>query len=165
LKELMVDDTARANLVSPQGSILWAEDDALARAMGTAEYSGRVRGMGVGPLPVRPTSRLYASRLTQEAAFNTQMNEMMKKWEEDKRISDERWEKERRRAKEERKRADEERRIADEDRRRADEERKQTNERIAKHDQMMEKMQKMIDDLARVNASLLGNFSYASRSS
>jgi hypothetical protein len=85
----MTDDTARANLVSPRGSILWAEDDALARAMGRVEYSGRVRGMGVGPLPVRPTSRLSASWLTQEVAFNTQMNEMMKKWEEEKRISDE----------------------------------------------------------------------------
>jgi membrane-bound lytic murein transglycosylase B len=149
----MTDDTTRANPVSPQGSILWAEDDALARAIKRAEYSSRVRGVGVGPLPVRPTSRLSASRLTQEAAFKSQMNEMMKKWEEKKRISDERWEEERRRAEEERRRADderrkadEERRIADEDRRRADEERKQTNERIAKQDQMLEKMQKMIDD-------------------
>jgi ABC-type multidrug transport system fused ATPase/permease subunit len=86
----MTDDTVRANPVSTQGSILWAEDDALARALGRAEYSGRVRGIGVGPLPVRPTSRLSASQLTQEAAFNAQMNEMMKKWEEEKRISDER---------------------------------------------------------------------------
>jgi hypothetical protein len=80
VEELMTDDTARVNLVSPQGSILWAEDDALVKAMGRAEYSGRVRGMGVGPLPIRPTSRSSAPRLTQEAAFNTQMNEMMKKW-------------------------------------------------------------------------------------
>jgi len=161
----MTDDTARANPVSPQGSILWAEDDALARAMGRVEYSGRVRGMGVGPLPVRPTSRFSASRLAQEDAFNTQMNEMMKKWEEDKRISDERWEEEKRRTEEERRRADEERRRGDEERRIAEEERKQTNERIVRQDHMMEKMQKMIDDLARVNASLLGNSSSASRSS
>jgi hypothetical protein len=67
----MTDDTARANPVSPQGSILWAEDDALARAMGRVEYSGHVRGMGVGPLPVRPTSRFSASPLAQEDAFNT----------------------------------------------------------------------------------------------
>jgi membrane-bound lytic murein transglycosylase B len=116
------------------------------------------RGRGVGPLLVRLTTRSSTSRLTQEATFNTQMNEMMKKWEEKKRISDERWE-------EERRRANEDRRIVDEDRRRADEERKQTNERIAKQDQMMEKMQKMIDDLARANASLLANSSSASRSS
>lgn len=154
----MTDDTARVNPVSPQGSILWTEDDALVRAMGRTEYSGHVRGMGIGPLPVRPTSRLSASRLTQEAAFKSQMDEMMKKWEEEKRISDERWEEERRRIEEERRRADEERR-------RADEERKQTNDRIAKQDQMMEKMQKMIDDLARTNALLLGNSSSASRSS
>ncbi|XP_062162116.1 eukaryotic translation initiation factor 5B-like [Alnus glutinosa] len=121
-----------ARVAKELGSILRAEDDALARAMGRTEYSGRVRGMGIGPLPVRPTSRLSASRLTQEAAFKSQMDEMMKKWEEEKRISDERWEEERRRTEEERRRADEERR-------RADEERKQTNERIAKQDQMMEK--------------------------
>jgi hypothetical protein len=142
MKELMADDTARANLVSPQGSILWAEDDALARKMGRVEYSGRVRGMGVGPLPIKPTSRSSASRLTQKAAFHTQMNKMMKKWEEEKRKSDKRWE-------EERRTAEEERRRADEDRRRADEERKRTN-RIAKQDQMMEKMQKMIDDQVKV---------------
>jgi hypothetical protein len=57
LKELMVEDTARRNPVSPQGSILWAEDDALARAIGRPEYSGRVRGMGLEPLPIRTTSR------------------------------------------------------------------------------------------------------------
>jgi hypothetical protein len=34
----------RTNHVSPQCSILWAKDDALARAMGKAEYSGHVRG-------------------------------------------------------------------------------------------------------------------------
>jgi chromosome segregation ATPase len=158
----MTDDTASTNPVSPQGSILWAEDDALVRAMGRVEHSGHVRGMGVGPLPVRPISRSSASRLTQEAAFNTQMNEMMKKWEEEKRISDEQREEERRRADEERKRPEKERRTADEDRRRADEERKQTNERIAKQDQMMEKMQKMFDNLARANASLLANASSAS---
>jgi hypothetical protein len=135
MKELMADDTARANLVSPQDSILWAEDDALARKMGRVEYSGRVRGMGVGPLPIKPTSRSSASRLTQKAAFHTQMNKMMKKWEEEKRKSDKRWE--------------EERRTAEEERRRADEERKRTN-RIAKQDQMMEKMQKMIDDQVKV---------------
>jgi membrane-bound lytic murein transglycosylase B len=130
----MTDDTARANLVSPQGLILWTEDDTLARAMGRAEYLGCVRGVGIGPLSVRPTSRSSASHLTQKAAFNTQMNEMMKKWEEEKRISGEWWEEERRgadeerrRADKERRRADEERRIADEDRRRVDEERKQTN--------------------------------------
>jgi hypothetical protein len=88
---------------------------------------------GVGPLPVRPTSRSSMSRLTQKAAFNTQMNEMMKKWEEEKRKLDERWEEERRIAEEERRRADEERK-------RVDEERKRTNERIAKQDQTMEKM-------------------------
>jgi hypothetical protein len=128
----MTDDTARANPVSPQGSILWAEDNALASAMGRAEYSGRVCGMGVGLLPGRPTSRSSASCLTQKAAFNTQMNEMMKKWEE-------------------------ERRTAEQKRIRADKERRRTNERIETRDQMMEKMQKMIEDLARANASLVAN--------
>jgi hypothetical protein len=88
----MADDIARTNLVFPQGSILWAEDDALAMAMGTAEYSGRVRGTGLGPLPVRPTFRSpasLASRLSQEAAFNNRMNEMTEKWEEERRKMDE----------------------------------------------------------------------------
>jgi len=138
----MADDTARANPVSLQGLILRAEDDALARPMGRAEYSGRILGMGVGPLPVRPTSRSSASRLT------TQMNEMMKKWEE-----------ERRKAEEEKRTTDEERRTTEEERRRADEKRRRTNERIAKQDQMMEKMQKMIDNLASANASLVANAS------
>jgi hypothetical protein len=44
----MTDDTARANLVSPQGLILWAKNNALARAMGRAEYSGCVHRIGVG---------------------------------------------------------------------------------------------------------------------
>jgi len=61
LKELMVEDTVRMNPVSLQGSILWAEDDALARAMGRPKYSGRVRGTGLGPLPVRSTSRSSTS--------------------------------------------------------------------------------------------------------
>jgi hypothetical protein len=52
----MVEDTARTNPVSPQGLIVWAEDDALARVMGRLEYSGRVRGTGLRPLPVRATS-------------------------------------------------------------------------------------------------------------
>jgi uncharacterized protein YlxW (UPF0749 family) len=143
MKELMAGDTTRAIPVSPQGSILWAEDNALASAMGRAEYSGRVCGMGVGLLPGRPTSRSSASCLTQKAAFNTQMNEMMKKWEEEKRKSDERWE--------------EERRTAEQKRIRADKERRRTNERIETRDQMMEKMQKMIEDLARANASLVAN--------
>jgi hypothetical protein len=132
MKELMAGDTTRAIPVSPQGSILWAEDNALASAMGRAEYSGRVCGMGVGLLPGRPTSRSSASCLTQKAAFNTQMNEMMKKWEEEKRTA-------------------EQKRI------RADKERRRTNERIETRDQMMEKMQKMIEDLARANASLVAN--------
>jgi hypothetical protein len=132
MKELMAGDTTRAIPVSPQGSILWAEDNALASAMGRAEYSGRVCGMGVGLLPGRPTSRSSASCLTQKAAFNTQMNEMMKKWEE-------------------------ERRTAEQKRIRADKERRRTNERIETRDQMMEKMQKMIEDLARANASLVAN--------
>jgi hypothetical protein len=39
-----------------------------------AKYSGCVRGMGLGPLPVRPTSQSFASSaslLNHEAAFNT----------------------------------------------------------------------------------------------
>jgi hypothetical protein len=103
----MTDDIARTNPVFSQGSILWAKDDALARAVGIAEYSSRVRGTGFVPLPVRPTSRSptsSASRLSQEAAFNNRMNEMMKEWEED-----------RRKAEEDRRREDEERRRADEE--------------------------------------------------
>jgi len=159
MKELMADDTARANPVSPQHSILWAEDVALARSMGRAEYSGHVRRMGVDPLPFRPTFQSFVSRLTQEAAFNTQMNEMMKKWEEEKRKLDKQWKEESRRADKERRIAKEDRRRLDEERRRADEESRKANERIAKHDQMMEKMQKMIDDLSRTNASLVTNAS------
>jgi phosphoglycolate phosphatase-like HAD superfamily hydrolase len=113
--------------------------------MGRGEYSSRVRGMGFGSLPIRPTSQSSASHLTQEAAFNTQMNEMMRKWEEEKRKSDERWEEERRRA--------------EEDRRRAHEERRRTDDRIATHDRMMEKMEEMIEDLATANASLVANTS------
>jgi len=45
----MADGATRVNHVSPQGSILWAEDDALAKAMGRAAYSGHDCGMGVGP--------------------------------------------------------------------------------------------------------------------
>jgi hypothetical protein len=96
----MVDDIVRTNPIPPQGSILLAENDALASAMGKAEYLGRVRGMGLGPLPIRPTSRSSASsvsRLSHEAAFNAQRNEMMTKWEEEKRRMAEQWRKERRR--------------------------------------------------------------------
>jgi hypothetical protein len=78
----MADDTTRTNPVSPHGSILWAEDDTLARAMEKVEYSGHVCGTGLGPLPVRPASQSSASsmsRFTHEAAFNTQMNEKMAK--------------------------------------------------------------------------------------
>jgi hypothetical protein len=88
----MVEDTTRMNLVSLQGSILWAEDDVLVREMGKTEYSGCVRGIGLGPLPARPTScssTSSASRLSQEAAFDTQMNEIMAKWEEERRRMDE----------------------------------------------------------------------------
>jgi hypothetical protein len=75
----MAEDTARMNSVSPQGSLLWAEDDALARAMGRPEYSGRVRGTRLGPLPVRPTSHssTLASHLSQNAALVSRMNLMM----------------------------------------------------------------------------------------
>lgn len=74
----MVEDTTRRNPVSPQGSILWAEDDALARAMGRPEYSGRIRGTGLGPLLVRPTSRssTSVSCLSQDAALVSRMNSM-----------------------------------------------------------------------------------------
>jgi len=71
--------------------------------MRNAKYSGRVRGMGLGPLLVRPTSRSSASsasRSSQKAEFNTRMNEMMAKWEEDKRRMDEQLEEERRRTNE-----------------------------------------------------------------
>jgi hypothetical protein len=79
----MADDTIRTNHVSPQGSILWTKDDALAKAMGKAEYSGCVRGMSrLRPLPVRLTSQSSASSascLSHEATFNAQRNEMMAK--------------------------------------------------------------------------------------
>jgi len=72
----MAEDTARMNSVSPQGSLLWAEDDALARAMGRPEYSGRVRGTRLGPLPVRPTS--HSSTLVHELQEEKRMmNERM----------------------------------------------------------------------------------------
>jgi hypothetical protein len=124
------------NPVCPQGSILWAEDDALAMAMGTAEYSGRVRGMGLGPLPVRPTFRSPASSaslLSQEAAFNNRMNEMMEKWEEERRKMNERLE-------EDKRRVDEEKRKADEERRRADEDRRKKDEQIALQNRVIENM-------------------------
>jgi hypothetical protein len=79
----MTDDSIRTNHVSPQGSILWAKDDALARAMGKTEYSGHVRGTSrLRPLPVRLTSQSSASSascLNHEATFNAQRNEMMAK--------------------------------------------------------------------------------------
>jgi biotin-(acetyl-CoA carboxylase) ligase len=139
----MVDDIVRTNPIPPQGSILLAENDALASAMGKAEYLGRVRGMGLGPLPIRPTSRSSASsvsRLSHEAAFNAQRNEMMTKWEEEKRRMAEQWRKERRRLDE----------WWEEEWRRID-------ERIATQSKMMEKMQKMIEDLATANATLVAN--------
>jgi hypothetical protein len=46
----MAEDTAITNFVSPQSSILWVKDDALARAVETAEYSGCVHGAGLEPL-------------------------------------------------------------------------------------------------------------------
>jgi hypothetical protein len=141
----MAEDTARTNHVSPQGSILWAEDDALARAMEKAEYSGRVRETGLGPLPVRPTSRpstSSASRLSQEAAFDNQMNEMVTKWEEERRRTDERREEKRRRTDE-----------------RREEEGRRMDERIAAQSQMIANMQKMIENLAAANAALVGNSS------
>jgi hypothetical protein len=49
----MDKDSARRNPISRQGSILWAEDDAYARAMERPEYSGRVRGTRLWPLPFR----------------------------------------------------------------------------------------------------------------
>jgi hypothetical protein len=69
----MAKNTARTNLVSPQGSIIWAEDDALARAIGRPEYSGRVRGTELGPLLVTSTSHssTSASRLSQDSALDT----------------------------------------------------------------------------------------------
>jgi hypothetical protein len=57
----MAEDTTRTNWVSPQGSILWSKDDALARVVGRPEYSGNVRGMRLGPLPVRSISRSSTS--------------------------------------------------------------------------------------------------------
>ncbi len=59
------------------------------------------------------------------------MNEMMAKWEEDKRRMDEQLEEERRR----------------------------TNERIAAQSQMIANMQKMIENLAIANVALVGNTS------
>jgi hypothetical protein len=89
----MAEDTTRTNPVSLQGSILWAENGALAREMGKAEYSSRVHGTGLGPLLVRPIScsSTSASRLSQqESVFNTRMNSMMAKWEEKRIKTDER---------------------------------------------------------------------------
>jgi hypothetical protein len=51
----MVEDSAIRNLVSPESSILWVEDNAYARTTKKLEYSGRVRGTGLGPLPIRST--------------------------------------------------------------------------------------------------------------
>jgi hypothetical protein len=124
-------------------------------AMGTTEYSGRVRGMGLGPLLVRPTFRSpasSASRLSQEAVFNNRMNEMMEKWEEERRKMNERLE-------EDKRRADEENRKADEERRRADEDRRKTDEQIAVQSRVIENMQKMIESFASDNAALVGNTS------
>jgi hypothetical protein len=91
----MAEDTARMNPVSPQGSILWAEDNALARAMGISEYLGHVRGTGLGPLPARSTSHssTLASCLSQDPAYVSKMNSMkahLHELQEEKRITNER---------------------------------------------------------------------------
>jgi hypothetical protein len=70
------------------------------------------------------------------------MNEMMAKWEEEKRRMAGKWEEERRRSDE-----------------RWEEERRRIDERIAAQSQMIEKMQKMIENLATTNAALVANTS------
>jgi hypothetical protein len=53
----MAEDSARRNPITPQGSILRADDVAYARAMCRPEYPGRVHRMGLESLPVRSTCR------------------------------------------------------------------------------------------------------------
>jgi len=74
----MVEDNAIRNPVSPQGLILWAKDNAYARAMGRPEYSGYVRGTGLGPLPVRSTcsSSTSASCMSQGPTYVCEMSSM-----------------------------------------------------------------------------------------
>jgi hypothetical protein len=81
----MTDDTTRTNLVSPWSSILWADNDAYARAMGSPEYSSGVCRMGIGPLSVRSSCRpsMSMSRMSQDltlvseiSTLNSQMNEL-----------------------------------------------------------------------------------------
>jgi hypothetical protein len=54
---------------------LWATDDAYARAIGRLEYSGRVRGMGIGPLSVRSSCRpsTSASCMSQDLEYISEM--------------------------------------------------------------------------------------------
>lgn len=81
----MTDDTTRTNLVFPRGSILWADNDAYARAMGSPKYSGGVYKTGIGPLLIRSSCRpsMSASRMSQDptlvskiSTLNSQMNEL-----------------------------------------------------------------------------------------
>jgi uncharacterized membrane-anchored protein YhcB (DUF1043 family) len=70
------------------------------------------------------------------------MNEMMAKWEEEKRRTVEQLEEESRRSDD-----------------RWEEERRRINERFTAQSQMTEKIQKMIENLATANATLVGNTS------
>jgi hypothetical protein len=55
MKEIVSQEPPREPNVCTQGSIQWALDDAYAQVMG-AEYSGHVRGTGLGPTPGRSRS-------------------------------------------------------------------------------------------------------------
>jgi uncharacterized coiled-coil protein SlyX len=84
----VTSSTPTSSEVSTSRTIAWCDDDAYAQAMGTPEYSGRVRGVGKGILPTRSTSRssarpashdevsvLRAQLATQAAAQQAMMDE------------------------------------------------------------------------------------------
>jgi hypothetical protein len=62
----VTSSTPTSSEVSTSRTIAWSDDDAYAQAMGIPEYSGRVRGVGVGILPTRSTSRSSATPASQD---------------------------------------------------------------------------------------------------
>ncbi|XP_059434731.1 uncharacterized protein LOC132167721 [Corylus avellana] len=65
MRALSSQDTA-VNSSLTHGSINWAIDDAYAKVMENAEYTGRLRGMGPGHLPVK--SKTHANKSSTLAA-------------------------------------------------------------------------------------------------
>jgi len=60
MREIVSQEPSSKSNICTQGSIQWALDDAYAQVMG-AEYSGHVRGMGLGPTSSRSRSYTFGA--------------------------------------------------------------------------------------------------------